>query len=59
MGILRRTTKDFHMKKKRIGGALVGNTGQPFTPFNAQMLGRTERSYGPKKPNGLCLQRKY
>ena len=57
-GILQRTTKDFLMKK-RIGAVLVRNTAQLFTRFNAQTLERTKRSYGPKKRNGHCLQRKY
>ena len=56
---LLRTIKDFPMKKKRIGDALVGTTVHYYIIFNAQTQEPTEPFYGPKKPNGLYLQRKY
>lgn len=59
MGILYHTTKDFLIKKIKLGNIFVKNIMQPFISFNPQISEHKKHFYDPNKINRHGAWKKY
>lgn len=59
MGILYHITKDFFMKKIKLGNIFVKNIIQPFISFNTQISEYKKCFYDPNKINRYGAWKKY